>query len=121
MQKFSISGRIIKGLGKGKKLGFPTLNLNPKRVPKRLQFGIYAAWVQTPVGNFPGAVHYGPRPAVHAPISFEVHCIGLKKNLRGRCITITLKKHLRRIRNFPSLAALKKQIQRDVARAKKIL
>lgn len=116
-----ISGKVIKGLGKGKKLGFPTLNINPRRAPKKLKFGIYAAYVKTPAGNFLGAVHYGPRPAVHAPISFEVHCLGLKKNLYGKRITVILKKRLRAVRNFPTLAALKKQIQRDIAKVKKIL
>lgn len=117
--KISITGKVIKGLGKGKKFGFPTLNLNPRRAPKKLKFGIYAAYVHTPVGKFLGAVHYGPRPAVNASISFEVHCLGLKKNLYGKSITIILKKRLRAVRNFPTLAALKKQIQRDIEMARK--
>ncbi|GEM_PF-419711 len=116
-----VTGIVIKGLGKGKKLGFPTLNLSPRHAPKKLKFGIYAAYVETPAGKFLGAVHYGPRPATAAPTSLEVYCIGLKKNLYGKRITIIIKKRLRSVRNFPTLAALKKQIQRDVVMARKNL
>lgn len=117
-----ISGTVIKGLGLGKKkLGTPTLNLSPRRIPKNIKFGIYAVFVKTPAGFFKGVAHYGPRPAVKAAISFEVHCFGLKKNLYRKRITVGIKKRLRDVKNFPTLPALKEQIRRDIAKAKKIL
>lgn len=113
-----ISGTVIKSLGMGKKLGFPTLNLNPKKVPKFLRRGIYAVYVRADGRTFKGVLHYGLRPTHGLPVSFEVHCIGLKKNLYGRRISIIIKKRLRSVKNFVNESALKKRIKLDEASAK---
>ncbi|MBI4995070.1 riboflavin kinase [Candidatus Peregrinibacteria bacterium] len=114
MMKIQISGAVIKGLGVGKKLGFPTLNLNPSRAPKKMKFGVYAAQVKTPVGEFNGVLHYGPRPTINAPISLEVYCIGLKRRLYGKKIRVFIKKRLRAVKKFKNTEVLKKQIKKDV-------
>lgn len=115
------SGKVIKGLGIAKKLGFPTLNIHPRRVPKNFRHGVYAALVKTPAGKFPGALHYGPRHFHDAPKSFEVHCIGLKKSLEGKRIEITIGKRLRAVKKFKTEAALIKAISSDVRKANAIL
>lgn len=118
----SISGLVIKGLGIGKKLGLPpTMNLRVRRIPKSFRHGIYAVFVKTPVGEFSGVLHFGPRPAVHAPISFEVHCFGLKKNLYGKRVSVEVKKRIRAVKNFSSISVLKNAIERDIAKAKRII
>lgn len=118
----SISGLVIKGLGIGKKLGLPpTMNLRIKKTPKSLRHGIYAVFVKTPIGEFPGVLHFGPRPAVHAPLSFEVHCFGLKKKMYGKRVSVEIVKRIRAVKNFASISALKRAIERDIAKAKRIL
>lgn len=118
----SISGLVIKGLGIGKKLGLPpTMNLRIRRIPKTLRHGIYAVFVKTPIGEFKGVLHFGPRPAVHAPLSFEVHCFGLKKNLYGKRVSVEVKKRIRAVKNFATIAALKRAIEGDMKKAKLIL
>ena len=117
-----ITRKVIKGSGMGKKLGLPpTLNMASRRLPASLKFGIYAVRVKTPVGEFPGALHYGPRPAVQAPLSFEVHAIGLKKKLYGERISVRIVKRLRAVKNFESTQELKAAILEDIAQAEKIL
>ena len=117
-----ISGTVIQGSGIGKKLGLPpTMNLSPRRLPKSFAFGIYAVRVKTPVGEFFGALHYGPRPAVHAPLSFEVHAIGLKKKLYGERISVEIVERIREVKKFASVPELKKAILEDIARAKDLL
>ena len=119
---FIIKGVVVKGLGLGKKFHLPpTMNLRVKKMSKKLKYGVYAAVVKTPVGIFNGVAHYGPRPAVSAPVSFEIHCFGLKKNLYGQRVSVALKKRIREVKNFPSIAALKKAIRKDVLMAKKML
>ncbi len=110
----TLDGLVIKGLGLGKKLGFPTLNLNPARAPKKLKFGVYAVKVGTSVGEFQGVLHCGPRSTIGAPISLEVYCIGLKRRLYGKKIKVFIKKRLRAVKKFKSLKELKEQIQKDV-------
>jgi len=114
MIEVQISGFVIKGLGVGKKLGFPTLNLNPARAPKKLKFGVYAVRVKTPVGEFNGVLHYGLRPTISAPISLEIYCIGLKRRLYGKKIKVSIKRYLRAIKKFKNAEALKRQIKKDI-------
>lgn len=109
-----ISGTVKKGQGIGKKLGFPTLNLNPARASKNFKFGVYAVQVKTPVGEFNGVLHYGPRPTVGAPVSLEIYCIGLKKNLYGERISVLIKKRLRAVKKFKNAEELKIQIGKDI-------
>lgn len=114
MIKIQISGIVIKGLGVGKKFGFPTLNLNPARAPKNLKFGVYAVEVKTLVGEFKGVLHYGPRSTIGAPISLEIYCIGLKKNLYGKRISVLIKRRLRAVKKFKNVSELKSQIKKDI-------
>lgn len=117
-----LSGLIIKGLGIGKKLGLPpTMNLRIRRIPKSFRYGIYAVFVKTPIGEFPGVLHYGPRPAVHAPLSFEVHCFGLKKNLYGKLVSVEIVKRLRGVKNFETVRRLRMAIEGDIQKAKHLL
>lgn len=109
-----LTGTVITGLGRGKKLGFPTLNLNPARAPKNLKFGIYAVEVKTPAGEFNGVMHFGPRPTISAPVSLEIYCIGLKKNLYGKKIKVFIKRRLRAIKKFKNAGELKRQIKKDI-------
>lgn len=110
-----ISGIVIKGLGLGKKFGFPTINLDPACAPKTLEHGIYAVTVKTPAGEFKGAMHFGPRPSItNAPVSLEIHCIGLNEDLYGKTVEIEVKKRLRDIKKFSSLDDLKKQIDKNI-------
>ncbi|MCD4761210.1 riboflavin kinase, partial [bacterium] len=52
---------IISGAGRGKRIGFPTLNFV---VPKRLEhsYGIYCGWVIVEGNKYKAAFHYGPIP-----------------------------------------------------------
>ena len=116
------SGRVIKGLGRGEKTGFHTMNLNPKRVPVSLVHGIYAVRVKTPIGSFNGVAHFGPRPTHGAGISFEVHAFGLRKNIWRKNVEVEIvEPRIRTIRHFKSEKALTKAIQSDIAKAKKCL
>lgn len=116
-----LSATVIKGLGIAKKLGFPTINLRVQKMPRTLTFGIYAVRVKTKLGDFNGVAHYGPRMFHHAPVSFEVHCFGLAKNLHRRRVTVEIIKKLRRVKNFKNQTALVKQIHRDIKEAQNVL
>lgn len=113
-----ISSKVIKGLGLGTKLGFPTMNLNPACAPTQLEHGVYAVRVKTASGGFNGVMHFGERPAVKAPISLEVHCFGLNKSLLGENIEIEIKKRLRDVKEFSSMDELKNAIEKDINEAK---
>ncbi|MBI2638954.1 alpha/beta hydrolase [Candidatus Peregrinibacteria bacterium] len=116
-----ITGFVQLGMGEAKKMGFPTLNISPKKIPKNFSMGVYAVRVRTPMRNFCGIAYYGPRFGHKDSFTFEAHCFGLKKNLLHIPITVEIVKRIRGVKKFKSVADAKKCIRRDIAKAKKIL
>jgi riboflavin kinase/FMN adenylyltransferase len=112
------TARVIPGRGEGRKLGFPTLNLE---IPAgfNAKQGVYAgwAWVDSE-GRRPAAIHYGPAPTFGVKAaSLEVHVINAYVPTPPPEISFELVKYLREIKDFNGLEALARQIQADVQAA----
>lgn len=108
----------IKGKGRGKPMGFPTINL---KIPDgfELKDGIYAAKVTIENRVFIGALHYGSVPTFSEnEQSLEVYLIGLNnnklENLEEKIIKVEIVKYLRQVMKFNSKEELIKQIKEDV-------
>lgn len=119
---FSILGAVVAGRRLGRRLGFPTANLeacNEVRPPQ----GVYA--VMAKVGRIwrPGVLNYGRRPTVarfSRPV-MELHLLDLRANLYGRVLEVFFGPLLRPERRFPSLAALAAAIETDALAARRAL
>jgi riboflavin kinase/FMN adenylyltransferase len=113
----------IKGKGRGRPIGFPTINL---KIPDdfELNDGIYASKVNIENKVFVGALHYGPVPTFNeSEKSLEVYLIGLDnklENLNGKIIKVEIVEYLRPVMKFKSKEELVKQIKEDVINIKKI-
>jgi riboflavin kinase/FMN adenylyltransferase len=110
--------RQVKGHGRGKLLGYPTINME---IPKDLAIkeGIYAVRVSIGDNAFKGALHYGPVPVFDQKTnSLEVFLLGVSsqeaEGLDTTNISIEPIKRLRDVRAFASESALVLQIQQDV-------
>lgn len=106
----------IKGKGRGKLLGFPTINL---QIPAdfSLEDGIYAVKVFADNKEFTGALHYGPIPVFKEnEKTLEVFLIDTKENNIPKTLDFEIEtfKFLRQIRNFSNEQELAKQIGKDV-------
>lgn len=111
----SVRGRVVHGDGVGRKLGFPTANL--KLVPgARAPRGVWRVKVRgTTLGVCDAVCNVGVRPTLGGVrLVVEAHVPGFRGNLYGRTLTVEFASRIRAEKKFPSLAALKAQIRRDV-------
>lgn len=120
----TFSTHQIKGKGRGKLLGFPTINMEIP-VNLALEIGIWAVWVEINKARFKGALHFGPIPTFQETSnSLEVFLINAPTNFlldSEAIIAITPVKRLREIRNFDSSEKLVEQIAQDVKNIQDIL
>lgn len=130
----TITGKVIHGAKYGRKLGFPTANLDRREYARRkmkVRLGIWAGLVII------GEKTTSPRPSpqegrvrkaaiVIGPVDkhqlpkIEAHLIGFQGNLYGKTVIIGLQKYIRRFKKFKTVDELKNQIKKDLVIIKKI-
>ncbi|MEK7782072.1 MAG: bifunctional riboflavin kinase/FAD synthetase [Verrucomicrobiota bacterium] len=119
---YSIGGKVIHGDQLGHKLGFPTANLDTTGMllPPN---GVYAAHVRVGTKLHRSVLNIGIRPTIQNPTPnprVEVHLLDFTGDLYGQEIEITFADKLRDEQKFPSVEALREQIQQDVAAARAV-
>ena len=128
---YRFSGRVVRGRGLGRQLGWPTANLQVdgrKFLPLE---GVYAAlaWLESgepgvACGEPMAAVmNLGPQPTVDplAPSAVEVHLLDRQIELEGVQLRVEPVQLLRQQQRFASLEALSAQIGADAAAARSLL
>jgi riboflavin kinase / FMN adenylyltransferase len=120
---YSVSGRVIPGSQRGRRIGFPTLNLGPPPPRKLLPpEGVYAVRVQTPAGPVGGMMNLGPRPTFgDSATSLEAHLFDTTGDFYGAHVRIDFVKRLRETRKFASAEQLAKQLAHDERDARSAL
>ncbi len=110
-----VKGKVVRGEGIGKKLGFPTANV--KVTAGRPPRGVWKVIVHgTTVGEKLGACNVGVRPTLGGTrLVVEVHIPRFRGSLYGKILSLSFVSKIRSERKFSSLDALKKQIKKDVA------
>lgn len=115
----TILGTVVKGRSIGRKLGFPTANINPhhEAIPPS---GVYAVDVRLNRKLYTGILNIGTRPTFSRDIepTIELHIFNFKKNIYAQDVEIIFKKKIRDEERFSSIEALRRQIQKDILRAK---
>jgi riboflavin kinase/FMN adenylyltransferase len=118
---YSISGRVVRGLGLGRTLGFPTANVNLKRLQAPID-GIFAARVTGLAEPLAGVASVGTRPTVGGGAALlEVLIFDFDGDIYGRYITVHFVKRLREERHFADLEAMQRQMRADVDAARAAL
>jgi len=113
---YSISGRVVRGDGLGRKLGFPTANVRIKHNPPPLS-GIFAVEVSGAADTaLRGVASLGVRPTVKqsAEPVLEVYLLDFSSDLYGRHVRVDFLRKFRDEEKFADLAALTRQIAWDV-------
>ncbi len=120
---YRMLGTVVPGAGRGRGLGFRTINLAGPVPEKALPpDGVYAARVEWGGGVAGAMLNQGIRPTVgDARRSVEAHLFDFDGELYGRTVRIEWIERLRDIRRFESLDALRSQLERDREAAGRVL
>ncbi|MBE8969498.1 bifunctional riboflavin kinase/FAD synthetase [Nostocales cyanobacterium LEGE 12452] len=126
---YSLIGDVVQGQQLGRTIGFPTANLQLPKEKFLPRQGVYAVRVftldetsDTALSENLGVMNIGNRPTVNGTYSSaEVHLFDWSGDLYGKKLVVQLVKFLRPEQKFPSLEALKTQIQLDCVVAREVL
>lgn len=116
----SILGTVTKGFSLGRKLGFPTANIDPHHevLPP---FGVYAVKIKIDNKWYQGILNIGKRPTFFkdAAPTIETYLFDFKKNIYGKDIEVIFLKKIRPEEQFKNPQHLIQQIKNDIKIAKK--
>jgi riboflavin kinase/FMN adenylyltransferase len=114
---YSIAGRVVHGDKIGRRIGWPTANIQLKRKRVALS-GVFAVTVSgVDKRHLPGAASLGVRPTLGEGLKpvLEVHMLDFDREIYGEHVTVHFLHKLRDEMRFASLDALSAQIERDIA------
>ncbi|MDC1246195.1 riboflavin biosynthesis protein RibF, partial [Pelagibacteraceae bacterium] len=120
-RNWSIEGMVQKGRQQGKRIGFPTCNIDIKDYVIAMP-GVYAVTVKRKNSNksLKAIANLGYRPTFNQKkILLEVHIFNFSGNLYNKYLSIEFTKFIRKEKKFKNIDQLKKQIQSDLKVAKR--
>jgi len=118
---YTVRGRVLRGKGRGRQLGFPTANLKPER-RLILAPGVYAARACWASGEGRAVVNVGVRPTFgEGEYWVEAYLLDFSGDLYDQQLTLAFLERIRPENRFPSVEALKAQVARDVETAAHLL
>ncbi len=123
-RRYSVSGRVIHGDGRGKQIGVPTANLDINRERAVPGPGVYACRVILKEKVYPAVTNIGVRPTFETePVSprVETHILDFSQELYGEQLELEFAAHLRNEQRFDSIDTLVAQIHRDITAGREIL
>ena len=123
-RRFSLLGSVVAGAGRGRKIGYPTANLDVHNelLPPE---GVYATWVCVAGRRWASVTSVGPQqtfaesPRPNAVV--EVHVMDADLELYGRDIEVQFVQWIREQKRYPSAEALAEQIAVDIGKARRLL
>jgi riboflavin kinase/FMN adenylyltransferase len=121
---YRLTGPVIHGNHRGRKIGFPTANIDypPEKIlPAN---GIYACWASIEAERFAAAINMGVRPTVsdtQTVPNLEAFLLDFDRKIYGEVVHLDFIARLREEIKFPSLEALKAQMWKDVATTREML
>ncbi len=120
-RNFTLEGRVIHGVGRGKQLGFPTANLlTEKEILPRP--GVYAVKVRYRDEMYDGVMNIGFNPTFGTErISLEVYLLDFSADLYGEMLRVYFVERLRDEQVFSSIDQLVRAIEADICQAREIL
>ena len=129
-RRYAVVGRVVEGDRRGRTLGYPTANLDfadPVALPPDGIYAVRAGWGNgdqlSPARSADGVASLGVRPTFgnDGERLLEVHVFDIDESLYEVSLRVEFVRRLRAERRFSSAQALIRQMDRDSARARKVL
>ena len=125
-RSYRVRGTVVHGEKRGRKIGFPTANIELHANYVTPALGVYAVWARCAPDEewLPGVMSIGVKPTFHDEMPepvYEVHLLDFEGDLYGRTMTVDLVHYLRKELKFSSVDELIAQIGRDADEARRLL
>ncbi|MCL2375577.1 MAG: bifunctional riboflavin kinase/FAD synthetase [Firmicutes bacterium] len=112
---FFVFGKVVRGAGRGKKIGFPTANIEVEKDKILPPSGVYLSTAIIQNQSFQSLTHIGAKPTFLDSVpSLETHIIDYNGDLYDQLITVQFNKKIREIIKFESSEKLTQQIKKDL-------
>lgn len=121
---YPMSGEVIHGAGRGKKINFPTANVDYPKEKAAPPNGIYACWAKLGKERFMAATNIGLNPTFTPERkipSLEAYLLDFDRDIYGEVLTLEFVARLREEIRYTTVEALINQIQDDVNQTRAIL
>ncbi len=115
-REYNLQGNVVPGNGIGRKLGFPTANIDVEHEAKLVPGqGVYSGCLTIDGVRRRSVVSIGPRPTFNDSREIiEAHVLDFSGDLYGKRVTLSFDERIRDLRKFNSENDLKNQIQKDI-------
>ncbi len=113
---YSLSGKVIDGFRLGRKIGFPTANIQLTDTDKLIpSLGVYAVRVFWETGIYLGMMNIGIRPtlATDMHISLEVNIFDFDEDIYNQIIKVEFITKIRDEKKFNGIDELVEQLKKD--------
>lgn len=119
---FSITGKVCKGAGVGRTLGYKTANIELTSVYRNIRWGVYACFVKLHHNTYKGVVNIGCNPTINEldKPRLEVHIFDFDCDIYGENLEIVFIRFLRDEIKFTSKEELQEAIQSNMMEVMKI-
>ena len=121
---YTLSGPVVHGDGRGRRINVPTANIDypqDKVIPAN---GVYACWAWVGGERHPAAINIGINPTFtpdKRTSNVEAHLLDFDRNLYGQELKLEFVQYLRAELKFDSVEALLEQIDADIVQTREIL
>ena len=110
-----VKGIVIHGAQLGRKMGFPTANIDAQGI-NHIENGVYYSQVRLGGRLYNAMSNVGTRPSVDGQSRLlETHIFGFAGDLYGQTLEIDLKLKIRDEQRFGSIEELQRQLEKDAA------
>lgn len=116
---YSLEGIVCQNKRMGRRIGFPTANIEPEKQLVLPADGVYITLAEVMGSAYPAVTNIGSNPTVGGTkTTVETHIMGFDEDIYGQKLSVRFIKRLRTVQKFGSLEELKAQIEKDTHSAK---